>query len=980
MKFRRTTMGRMRLRLSQDVMQRVRMQWRQNLFFCISAALPIFAAGQSATAVEGDAEPLHARIDALIAESYPGGEIPVATDAEFMRRVYLDLVGVIPTSAEARAFLSDSSEDKRARLIDQLLQDRRFPRHFSEVYDVMVNERRPDKQVPRNEWTAFLLESFENNKPLNQLAREILSADGVDESLRPAVKFYLDREADPNLITRDVGRIFLGIDLQCAQCHDHPHIDTYYQSDYYGLFAFVNRGILFTDQEKKVFFAEKAEGDVEFTSVFTGEQGTALPQLPGESALEDPTYADGEIYEVKPDKNVRPIPKYSRRQKLAEMATRGDYAPFNRNLANRLWAHMMGKGLVDPVDLHHADNQPSHPELLELLGDQLSQQQFDVRVFLSEVARSNAYQRAYDLPVIDTRDIVQAQDRFRVISERIDELEVAWQAAKEKTTESRNQWIAIGKERDEITGQRDSMFAARDEAQQQFREMEQRLADVQQQLVEAREKQGAFAKARQAIVDANDAARSEPVVAESLQLFTSRLADAETQVSVLQEDETTVSEETSRLEQTRQVAEESAQSIDTQWQTVERNHQAMREAYEQASREAQANQAEIARLNQVRRTLVAQIDLLRDVQMRSEAEAELIVPQAELAEVKSSTAELDAVAMQLQGSISSMRQTINSNQERLASATERQQQLTVQHEAFVQMIGATEEAISSTPDEPLLAQAFELAKQRLAVIPNDLGETKRIAQEAQSTLESCQSELANLESTLAENRTAIEPLTKRLGELESHVNQLAAQVNQANDAWTRSQDAFVENLEERFVVASLRPLTPEQMAWSVMTSTGVVANTRVAVAAELDKNEPVTDEQKLDAAFMSAREEKIDALLEAKLAGSIRVFVSLFANAGGQPQDVFFATVEQTLFFKNAGTLRGWIASGGDSARVRASQAATPEEAADEIFLSTLTRFPTAAEREAFANDLGQRESEKSAVIQEWMWGLLTSDEFRFNH
>ena len=97
---------------------------------------------------------------------------------------------------------------------------------------------------------------------------EILSADGTDPETRGAAKFYLDRLADPNLLTRDVGRMFLGRDLQCAQCHDHPLIDDYKQAHYYGIFAFLNRTSLFEDERKASVLAEKAEGDVTFTSVF----------------------------------------------------------------------------------------------------------------------------------------------------------------------------------------------------------------------------------------------------------------------------------------------------------------------------------------------------------------------------------------------------------------------------------------------------------------------------------------------------------------------------------------------------------------------------------------------------------------------------------------------------------------------------------------------------------------------------------------
>src|SRR4029079_10131865 len=162
--------------------------------------------------------------------------------------------------------------------------------------------RRPEKNVTAAEWQTYLYSSFLADKPLDQLTREVLSADGVDVAQRAPAQLYLDRAAEPNLLTRDVGRIFFGRDLQCAQCHDHPIINSYYQADYHGLLAFLNRGALFTDpKDKKVFFAEKAEGDVPSRSVFDPDaKGNTRPRLPGGLQLAEPLFAAGEEYTVKP--------------------------------------------------------------------------------------------------------------------------------------------------------------------------------------------------------------------------------------------------------------------------------------------------------------------------------------------------------------------------------------------------------------------------------------------------------------------------------------------------------------------------------------------------------------------------------------------------------------------------------------------------------------------------------------------------------
>lgn len=261
-------------------------------------------------------------------------------------------------------------------------------------------ERHRQTSIKPEAWREWLYRQVAENRPLNELLGEILASDGVDENSRAAATFFLDREGESHLLTRDVGRIFLGVDLQCAQCHDHPVIADYYQQDYYGLNAFLNRSSVFTDpQTKQAYVAEKAEGETNFVSVFIdGEKYSAAPHLPGEKPIDEPTFAQGEEYRVKPAKDVRPEPRFSRRAALAEIFAQGQSRQFTRNLANRLWAVMFGRGLVDPVDLNHSDNPPTHPQLLELLTDKLAEMQYDARAFLRELALSGAYQQSHRMP------------------------------------------------------------------------------------------------------------------------------------------------------------------------------------------------------------------------------------------------------------------------------------------------------------------------------------------------------------------------------------------------------------------------------------------------------------------------------------------------------------------------------------------------------------------------------------------------------
>ncbi len=358
--------------------------------------------------------PLHERIDRAIESALEGPPAAPASDAEFLRRAYLDLAGMVPTSTEARVFLDDPSPYKRERLIDTLLSGPRFARRMRDVFDVAWMERLPDKYVPSAAWRAFLLRAFQENRPYDQIVREVLSADGTDPATRPAAKFLLDREADANNLTRDMGRMFLGRDMQCAQCHDHPLIDDYKQAHYYGLFAFVSRTTLYDQPGAGKVLAEKGEGDVTFTSVFKKKITNATgPRLLDGPAIAEPAIAKGQEYFVGPKEKARTVPAFSRRAQLPNALLTTDVSAFDRAIANRLWSVLMGRGLVHPLELDHSGNPPSHPELLDDLTRSIKAMKYDMRAFLREVALTRAYQRSSE-PRPEASDSQMEPSRYAV--------------------------------------------------------------------------------------------------------------------------------------------------------------------------------------------------------------------------------------------------------------------------------------------------------------------------------------------------------------------------------------------------------------------------------------------------------------------------------------------------------------------------------------------------------------------------------------
>jgi hypothetical protein len=351
------------------------------------------------------AQSLHERIDAAIRAGYAGPVAAPTSDVEFLRRITLDFTGVIPSIQETRQFLADKSADKRTKLVDKVLASPDFPRRMQEFFHIMFEERRTNPDSPLAAWEEYLLKSFADNKPFDQLVREILSADPDDPQLKPAARFYFDRGGDLDAITKDVGRLFLGRDIECSRCHDHPTVKDYKQADYYGLYAFLNRSFVFK-KGKEAILAEKARsGKVDFESVFTMVKMQTGPHLPGGKDVEEPTFAKGQEYYVAPDpkKGEPGKPKYRPRAVLATKLTEtARSSPFVRNSANRLWFMLMGRGVVHPLDQHHSGNPPSNAKLLDVLAEGLVACKFDVRAFFKEIALSGAYQRSSLLPAGQT--------------------------------------------------------------------------------------------------------------------------------------------------------------------------------------------------------------------------------------------------------------------------------------------------------------------------------------------------------------------------------------------------------------------------------------------------------------------------------------------------------------------------------------------------------------------------------------------------
>ncbi len=337
-------------------------------------------------------------IDAYLESAWDEAGIrpsPLASDAEFSRRAYLDLLGRIPNVQEAVAFLESKVPEKRAKLIDHLLDHPDYPKNFANVYTVLlVGRKRPERGVEREGLTTWLRRQFADNRPWDQMARDLIDAEGSSKE-NGAVNFTLSHlEFGAVPLTSITTRVFLGQQVQCTQCHDHPSND-WKQEDFWGINAFfkgVKRQQVRVDGSDTIDHVELSD---EPTTAFA-----SFDRRNGLVGIAFPTFLDGR----KPDQG----PDVDRREALAGMIASADNLDFARAFVNRTWAHFNGRGFVFPSDDFGPHNPPSHPELLDRMATDFAASGFDVKTLIRRITSS----RAYHLTSAATKDNIKDETLF----------------------------------------------------------------------------------------------------------------------------------------------------------------------------------------------------------------------------------------------------------------------------------------------------------------------------------------------------------------------------------------------------------------------------------------------------------------------------------------------------------------------------------------------------------------------------------------
>jgi hypothetical protein len=302
----------------------------------------------------------------------------LSTDAEFVRRLYLDLTGTLPTPAQVLEFLADKSPDKRDKLVDRLVDSPEYGYFFANKWaDVLRVKRRQDPSRAKGTFAfhAWIRKAIARDKPYDEFARDILGATG-DELSSPPTVWYKEL-AQPEQFVDDTAQVFLGLRLACAQCHHHPY-EKWGQDDYWGLAAFFSR-------------VGRKNIPVPGEGTATGAARLAIFNLPRGAVINKRTGGPAEMKTLG-GKPLKVSSDEDPRQKLVDWMVARDNPFFARAVVNRYWAHFFNRGIVDPPDDMRVTNPPSNPELLDALAKDFVEHKFSLKHLVRTICKSRTYQ------------------------------------------------------------------------------------------------------------------------------------------------------------------------------------------------------------------------------------------------------------------------------------------------------------------------------------------------------------------------------------------------------------------------------------------------------------------------------------------------------------------------------------------------------------------------------------------------------------
>lgn len=352
------------------------------LAFFVASCATVTTLTTSDTHVPSSTKHLDRHIDAVLKREgiQPSRQ---TTDSEFLRRIYLDMTGKIPTPEQVIDFVDDGAANKRAKLIDELIGSEESVEFWTNKWVNWLIGRRDDGDDRRIGLHGWVKEAIQTNMPYNEFVRELVAADGEIKD-NPAGNYVLRYERSPVFLTSHTSRLFLGLPMQCAECHDHK-TEAWLQEDFYGVAAFFT-GI--QSEEKGMIETIGMLGEeIEMENYYISYNPKQNKDIYVESMKESvsPRFLDGNDYDGELIK---------KREALADWMTADTNKYFSKALVNRIWKHFMGRGFVEPIDGFGEEYPATNPELLAWLAEDFVIHRYDLQHLMRIILNSKTYQRS----------------------------------------------------------------------------------------------------------------------------------------------------------------------------------------------------------------------------------------------------------------------------------------------------------------------------------------------------------------------------------------------------------------------------------------------------------------------------------------------------------------------------------------------------------------------------------------------------------
>jgi hypothetical protein len=300
----------------------------------------------------------------------------LCTDQEFIRRVYLDVCGILPTAADVKAFLANPDSNKRAKLIDSLLERPEYADFWTLKWsDVLRSNRKTIQLKGIFVYQKWLRSHFARNTPFSQVVKELLTANGSTYGNAPANYYRIAR--DPQNLAETTAQLFFGIRMQCAKCHNHP-FERWTQDDYYSFAAFFAR----VRQKRDMSEPDPNPAIVGGEIIYSDRSGEVVQPRTGK--VMPPKFMGGKVARVATGQDRRDV--------LADWMVSPDNPFFAKSVVNRVWYHVMGKGIVDPVDDFRDSNPSANDALLDALAQDFIKSKFDMKHLIRAICNSRTYQ------------------------------------------------------------------------------------------------------------------------------------------------------------------------------------------------------------------------------------------------------------------------------------------------------------------------------------------------------------------------------------------------------------------------------------------------------------------------------------------------------------------------------------------------------------------------------------------------------------